>query len=395
MTAHQDDNPSGIPLTEEQLLEWIEGRMSPESQAQVERASGRAGLSERVRQMQANRRVMQSLGKVAAPPELAERVFAALEREALVGIADGRDQNDSPPISMVEYVEQRRPSGLRKWVPTFAMAAGVILLVGGGVYWGNLLLNNSRPGKPPTPILPGPIATDTSRGAPGVLSDIVAPAGDNTLVASSNVAAAAADSIESAMVPSTTLAMQNGEISSAAALALARDGRLVMRVRSKDTRRLAQLESPQQAGPNRAWRLMKDVPASVSLAVLPAPRDFVGPVLAMDHARASRLLSGVMSPMIGSGATSAASLASQSVAPGVRAVYLLDVVADELPFAKVSDLLSRQLDADVVLESLPQAVNMPAPTDPERVLWWTQPSSQWTPRVMIPVVVEDDEPSEL
>jgi hypothetical protein len=54
------DNPGNArPLSEEQILDWVEGRVDGEAVSRLAAASGRAGLSERVVQMQANRRALQ------------------------------------------------------------------------------------------------------------------------------------------------------------------------------------------------------------------------------------------------------------------------------------------------------------------------------------------------
>lgn len=146
MTQDRPNPPAGKPLDEGQLLDWIDGRLSPEKQAQVEASSGRAGLRARVAQMQANARALRSLGTERAPSELKGRVLAALEREMLVGMERSAPVAESLPISFTDHVAAGGWS--RRWTrsaPALALAAGLALLVGGGIYWSVLLFRNTTP----------------------------------------------------------------------------------------------------------------------------------------------------------------------------------------------------------------------------------------------------------
>jgi hypothetical protein len=51
--------------------------------------------------------------------------------------------------------------------------------------------------------------------------------------------------------------------------------------------------------------------------------------------------------------------------------------------------LADRLDAQVVFEELLEPLEMPQRLDAETLLWWTQPPSSWTRRVMVPLVVEE------
>ena len=129
------------PVGEEQLLDWIDGRLPASEMARLEASSGRQGLGDRVRQMQANRRAMRSMPLEKAPPELMGRVLQALERELVLGWQDGAQPQDGgtiaqelEPISFEEHRGTTPP-----WLPRLAMAAGVALLLAGGTYWAMLL----------------------------------------------------------------------------------------------------------------------------------------------------------------------------------------------------------------------------------------------------------------
>src|SRR3954471_24505542 len=114
------------PLNEAEMLEWIEGRLS-----KIEESSRatkvRAGVSDRVRQMQANRRALQSLGTERAPAELMDRVMAALERETLLGIANGQEVSDHLPISITPHIKEQKRRRSDRLAPALALAAGVVL----------------------------------------------------------------------------------------------------------------------------------------------------------------------------------------------------------------------------------------------------------------------------
>jgi hypothetical protein len=137
--------PSGVILSEEELLDWVDGKVSAQAGEALAAASGRRGLASRVSQMQANRRVLQSLPVEAAPADLAERVVQALEREALLALTTASAASDAPiPIST--YVSPRqRTARAPAWQPPAAIAAGLLLLIGGVSYGTYLALRSSEP----------------------------------------------------------------------------------------------------------------------------------------------------------------------------------------------------------------------------------------------------------
>lgn len=137
--------PSGVILSEEELLDWVDGKVSAQAGEALAAASGRRGLASRVSQMQANRRVLQSLPIEAAPADLAERVVQALEREALLALSTASAASDAPiPIST--YVSPRqRTARAPAWQPPAAIAAGLLLLIGGVSYGTYLAMRPTEP----------------------------------------------------------------------------------------------------------------------------------------------------------------------------------------------------------------------------------------------------------
>jgi len=372
-------DPTPPPLNEEQLLDWVEGRLSPADEAFLARSSGRVGLVERIGQMQANRRSLQDLGAERAPPELMERVLAALERGTLL---------DAPAVEAPPtlHLPARRPRPRRRWdamLPGLAMAAGVALLVAGGAYWGNLLLT-------PSTVSPsgGPLAaaTPTPRGTAPVAID------ENTRIASADRTEASGPTADGAASPLTsTLALAEPTprgpiiVDAARAIELAREGRVVMRVLAKDIGGLAQIEQSAASRTPRAWRLTRDVPATVMAAVMPAALTLQAgaPMLAAAHTLQAAL------PLVGPGAaiTWPRAVAMDPIAR-VRGTYLVNLPDSDAALATVRAVFADRCRAGIVFEELAAPVATPAQVDPDSLLWWTQPASAWARRITIPIVVE-------
>lgn len=106
---------------EQDLLDFIEGELPPDKAARLEvyLANTDPALSQQVMDMMRQRQAMQSLPKLRAPADLAERVMEQVERTSLLG-ASGND------------LEAPRP---RWWQSRAAMAASVALLLSGFGYF--------------------------------------------------------------------------------------------------------------------------------------------------------------------------------------------------------------------------------------------------------------------
>jgi hypothetical protein len=175
-------------------------------------------------------------------------------------------------------------------------------------------------------------------------------------------------------------------IDSARALQLAQEGRLIVRLLAKDAGALPRIEAtatnPQSRLP---WRLTRDVPAAVVAAMMPkAPGE---PEFASAQGlrnRTESMLSAFAGPAAAFAMPSPQTLAQSKV----RGTYVLDVQHSTLSFAQALDMLSKGLGASVQFEESPQPLPLQRQQRSQDVLWWTQPASQWTDRVAVPIIVQ-------
>lgn len=387
MTNPHDNPPTNAragdrPLDEGQFIDWIDGRLSDAEQARLEAASGRPGVRTRIEQMRANARALRAAGIEKAPPELAGRVLAALERDALVG----RRETDAIPISLADDIRGSGRGG--RWSvhgPVLALAAGIALLVGGGIYWSSLLLtprggsrglgqDNRVAIAPPeaAKVAVEPGTSDATAGREMALARTaeVPGAGDATMM--TMAAAGPADGQEAEAL--------TGE----RALALASEGRLALRVRAGDVRGLRALEAAGNGRSGRVWRLTKNLPPEAVVA-LATPRE---PGVALASGSAADQAAALLAPLLGPGAAMPASGASwQDPLLRVKGAYTMDLPATATALDDVRDMLGERLKGEAVLEELPAPLVVSTPT-PEGVLWWTQAPTEWTRRVTLPVIVE-------
>ncbi|MFZ4574273.1 MAG: hypothetical protein ACOYN0_07730 [Phycisphaerales bacterium] len=379
-----DDNPRPDrgPVTEEQLLDWIDGRLSAEDGRRLAEASGRPGLELRVAQMRANKRAMAALGAVRAPADVQARVIAALEREALV-----RGQAPDPiPISSVIFETESRPS---RWMHSprvpLALAAGLLLAGSVGLY---LMTTSRRPSSP----VPGPIAssTDATESREGGATPFASsPVPDPDVIEQAVRVAHAPDADVPGFVdaepPRTLAASRPRPVDETRAIELAREGRLVMRVVAADTKQLASLTSDaRRSRPGREWRLDSAVPPALARAVAPANVPFgLGSRAEFANASADAVR------LLGPRAMLTWPVAAMSDrASRVEGTYLAEVPMQESALRALTSLFAERLDAKVVFEELASPVAIPARLDAETALWWTRPSGRWRERVSIPIVVE-------
>lgn len=363
------------PLSEELLLDWVDGRVSPKRAQELADQSGRPGLQERVAQMQANRRALQGLPDERAPAVLMERVLAALERDSLLGDGVERGHDDAlAPIMFSERAHHRRTSS---WV-RYAMAAGLLLMVGGGAYVAirpGTVANHRVAGKIAAEAAPMSVRTGevprTAVAAADTGNEIPSPPAPpaNTAKRSEQSVAAAPVEFVGPVIP---------PINVARASELAREGRLMVRVRvanSSQARSLAGLGSR-----DRGWRMRTDVPAQTvaALAKVVANEPHFSPTL-----MARETLEDAM-PLLGPAA--ARTVAMPDPLRGAS-TYVLDVAdsAEALEIAK-ADLSAKA--ASVEFAELGDAGDSAAANSPADVLWWTQNPAAWEPRIRVPVLVE-------
>lgn len=378
----ESENNQGWSLSESEILDWIEGRLSGADEARVSQGAARRGLEGRVRQMQANRHALASVADEKAPAELMDKVMAALERDALLGLASGTPLSDQPPVLKLEPAPRAGRSAARRVLDInparFALAAGLVLAVGAAAYLG--IVTMLAPGKPASP---GPRIDELA--IKGVEE------GPVPVASNENAAARGAPHADESTAPAESqpaaLAQAPAPIDTAHAVELAREGRLVMRVIASNTRGLKRVETmASRGGMAHEWRLVTDVPAGVAAAV--APKDDSRGRLAMASGQAVYGTDPLR--LVGPGAALAwTSPPTFDRASRVRGTYLVDMPASTDMLKIVRTIFAGATSATVAFEELPEKIEAPRRIEPEDVLWWTQPASRWTARVTVPVVVEE------
>ncbi len=400
------------PVSEDALVDWIDGSLSPQDVRRLAAESGRADLHDRVAQMQRHRDVLRSLGDtrgaVRAPADMHARVMSALERESLVGHESVEQElraleraapADTAPLAELRLVrEDRARSHWTKRAPSLALAAGLLLLVTGGAFWTTQLFRSASPKLADAPTT----LAQAGSGAPGA-PESASAVGDATasdpVTFAANDTALAADAAAARMsVAPLAAGPVAREVTIDEAVSLAREGRLAIRVTARDLRGLSRLEQDTAARKgNQSWQLSRDVPPAVLAAALPATSEASRAFLRAAHEVVGSSPSGtamfstasLITPLVGPGAT-VTSLAPATIAsgPALSASYLLDLPQTERAFDAVRAVLRDRLKGEVVFAELPDAMPATAKADAQSALWWTRPSSQWSPRVTVPVLVE-------
>ncbi len=396
MTERGDNNSrTDAPLSEGELVDWIDGNLAPDQAARLAQASGRVDLPARIAQMQRQRAVLMCLTEEKAPAELYDRVMAAVERDVLLGLADGQTSADAvePRLRLASTDDGWRTRTGRVVngnMPRLALAAGLMLMVTGLAYFGSVAWKASH--KPLAPDITktdgtnpvGPLAINNKKDAITEVDGNGAPSSsrDESLAFRSTAAPAIEAAADSALAKAR-------EVNVDRALELAAEGRLVVRVLATKPENLARIERDvSKPRADRLWRLTREVPAAVVAAVVPAaPAPFGGPALA--SANAPRTALSLIGPYIGPGAAlSMVTASATDPLARVRGTFLLDTPATKEQLLAVSAVFRNQLSARVIFEELPAALTVPSAPQAQDVLWWTQGPSQWVRRATLPLVVE-------
>lgn len=387
MPRDTDPSPRPLPptLTEEVLCDFVEGLLPAAEVARVREAlAGAPEWARMVGAMESHRRALATLPEDPPPADLLDRVQAVLEREALVGLTEGERRFESAPVSVVL---PRRSDGVlarigpRLWRP-LAAAAGIALVAIGAYSVFNPSARPTGRGEP------GPIVADAGTDSPpttiamadpteaGLEPERPAPG-----AADGPAALAAADPAQAELLP-------------AHALALARDGRLLIRVvadRTSVAEEAIEAIASLRGDPVRGVTVERDVPSAVLAAVsAPAPV-VVGPasrqrpemIMAMErHAGGFDPLAlvppGVLSPWL-----------PVELPPALGRTFILELPGTQASLDSTRRALSAKLGRQVriVLEELSAPAVHP-PLDSAALLWWTGPAATWAPRVAVPLVVE-------
>ncbi len=394
---------SGPILSEDALLDWVDGRVSAADAAAMAGASGRRGLATRVSQMQANKRALNALPLERAPADLGERVVQALEREALLALSDGQPTGELP-ISTYQAPARGRRRTTSTWRAPLAMAATLALILGGVSYMAYTVLRPQNSGAI------GPLATNDAPppdvpGATGPVGTALANAvnGDNAepmrLAANDSSAAPASGSAaerDEAMIAGSGSAKalapaEPATIDDARAVELARERRLAVQVRGASTRSLALLA--QNSG--RVWSLEPGMDEGTKLALDASRQERYDRLVAL----ATRSVGGVAVSAEDRTRMALRSLASVAplsfqppasfvMAPAPAIAYTADLPDGASSLLSLKATLSARLGGVVSYVELDEALAIDPAAAAMRTLWWTEPTSAWSPRVRVPVYIE-------
>lgn len=370
MVKREDDtNPQSI--SEERMLDWIDGALSELEQRQLEKTCD-PNMVAAVKRMRADREAITSISSVRAPADLHDRMMEVFEREALLA-----PSTDSIPISKLKVNVRGSATRGSPAVP-LALAAGLLLMVSGGIYLllGNQQSDSLNPGARDyaiaTPEEIAPMSEESARA----IQDAVVSESDATQVATDQ---ARSITPEVRQVDKTPMTEER-------VLRLAREGRVVMRVVADELDALDRLKSD-GAKPRygREWRLRGGVSQEFAKAVAPDGLPF-----GLNHPEEFAFASGDAIGMIGPrAALNWPMVALTDRASRVRATLIADVPMTQSSLKAFRAVLSDRLDAKVVFEELESPVDVPPSLDPAETLWWTRGSSRWIDRVSMPVVIEE------
>lgn len=389
---NSDPGPGSDPRpSDEVMLAWIEGDLPASEVAHLEAQYPKAAFD--VRLMRGDSAALRACAGEAAPLDLASRTIEALQRDSMLRLVADEARSPSEPVRMTTT---REPVLARIGGWRVALAASLALALGAGVYFastqgGRGLIPSDRVASSG----PASNATDASV-APAVPDHVIADnraAGDPSVEAAQPSATIAlntdssASSLESAKIESASV-VESSLAATDRLLALAREGRLVMRVEGA-SRPLSVVEATAARDKTRTWRLTKDVPESVLASLVPVvesngSRKEADPspvIVAADH---------MPEPSFPLGPSAAMRAPLREIAPHAQAratAYYAELSADADTLDLVRTLFAASLQGDVEFDVLDAPLAIESPAGIDDVLWWTQSPANWSPRVTVPVVV--------
>lgn len=410
-------NPAFRASDEAELLAWVEGERLPRDRelAVAAALSKDPALARRLELMRADLAAVRALPEVSAPPGLMNAVEAALqpmlERQMLLGLQNGTPVEAHLPVSVVQPV---RRSPLRALFAEragrrMAMAAAVLLMVGGASYFAADYLSDSASPKniaytPPEKPEPAPQALALKSESPSTPEPIrsaraaAPPAPPEATVtevepAPPEMAIASAPAPEESSAPEIFGPPAPGEpvaLSAEYAAALAREGRLVIRLTTADpgimahperlTERIRRAASP-------AWRIGGEVPPA-ALAQLSAPRWHEAPA-APPITEAPVYAGSTAVPDLAPGMYGPPRPTASELPPPGPAAFMVQTRSDGAALETLRAMLGGS-HGEVVFEELDQPLPLDAAPslNPTAVFWWSQPPAGWTWWAQVPVVVE-------
>lgn len=395
----QPPNSRPTPLDEGDLLAWVEGEPLPRDREKaVAIALGQdPALARRLEAMRADRKSIKALHTPAAPANLLAGVEAALqpvlERQMLMGLRDGELLSDLPPVSIVQPVK-------RSIVQTFlsdrvgrrlAVAAGLLLVVGGASLWATTHYFSRPPQRPsdriaildpkpdPVPVVEVPYVAPPATAQP-TLAETTPPAP----VIESVIAIAAADQADpSLMGPFLP------ELDGARAAELARENRLVIRITALDPAFASEpgrlIDRIRRADQNML-RLGEEPTSTMVAALNPSfmERDRpVSPTRSFAPAYAGSAPSDLPPDVYGPPLPP-----PEWNPPAPQLVYLVQARLDAAAMETLRTMLGGsygRAEFEVLDAPLPDAT--PA-LNAASMLWWGQSPSGWTWWANIPVVID-------
>lgn len=363
-----------LPFDDDTLAALVEGDLgSQDVDAMRERLlAADPRLAAVIECMERDRIMLRALGDERPPRGLSESVVARLEREALVGLAQGEPTTGSLRVSTIRHTHSDR-RGLAGWFTSplgagLAMAAVLALAVGVALQFTGPRPIATPGAGGPAPTLPSETAIaleNQSRAAAKVLDDVPqAPGPDLPPL----TVAAGAPETGPAPMPVEDIDR---------ALALLAEGRLLVRVRVAapdqaiaDMGRLAN----QPNRPGKAFRIEHEVSSAIALAMEQrfAPAAAEPAVFAAD-----------------TGHPGAEPFARTTPRRSpLEAVYMADARMDKAALLSLQAALSLGDGRVAQFEELPEPLALPQVLTPDAVLWWSRPPGEWSSRAFVPVVIE-------
>ena len=395
------DFEGGPGFTEEELLAYVEGELNPDRADTLSlQLLSDPQLFRQLEQMRINRSLLMSLPQELAPPDLMERVTLSLEQQTLLD--SPLEAEISPTLKLVSDgtplggMRRMEYSGPAWYQSRAAMAAGVLLLLSGGLYWGWTAVRSLAPAHEPIALVPQ--NTPMDRGAGSLGPDIVVETGSGTVAEATTPEEDPIRALVDAAGPSpadmaAAISMPDRIITPDQAAQLARDGRLAIRVATLNADRAAQQVSKLTAvkpEASRSWRLGTDLPAHVLESVVSAAEpsqnlataapalDIHPELLAGDavHADASKF------------ERSTPQLPLQARPVARKPVgFVVEVDAASSSLSAVKGLLAEKAGAVATFIELPEPVDAGCASDPDSIMWFTQTPDNWVPRVRVPILV--------
>lgn len=367
--------------------------------------------------------LMRSLGDEAAPIGLSTQVLqlatAAMEREALAGLASTTDECAIPVSQVVPERETVWSSGARGFngvlarigprAAPLALAAGFSLLVGGTalmVFVANKPSRNSLPQSDVPAIAlneqpPHSLNTEENSLASVDSSDSLLMASGTPDPHESDTSHAPGEEASSFASASTAHDTNQREMEIGRAISLAREGRLVIHVRSRSAKALAQinpsLRDPRASArvPGQAWKLSAAVPPPVhalALASIESGAPHHGARAREQQPTTLTAAADAPEPPFDPAVSSLVGWDTLTSVSGISPRRSCrSVVADVRLTPNCMDSLLatlRSSGAAVEFVEVAAPIEIELAPNPDSILWWTQPPSNWAARAGVVVLIE-------